>query len=729
MSDPTGLRSWRHEVTRHRNYLVFALFLSSAHISAGGERYALVIGIDGYRALDKLTSCVADAEAVAKVLEESGGFSTVIRLTDRAAEADRPTLATVRRRIEHVAKAAEKGDTVLLFFSGHGVERGGAGYLVPIDGDFDNAVPLAWVNEQLEKSAATTKVAIFDCCHAGAKGVPGIRPSLTSAVMLLSCSKGELSHNDESSGHGVFTRYLIEGLRGAADGADESAKDSQVTVSELYRYVRKHVVDWSLAQGKKQTPLCLPEEGSGVALVRLKSIEELQKEREALKRSLDAMQEAGRDEVVKALREEIARLEARLAALGKTGGDPTAALAQFRDLKGLLDNTLQTHRPTSSAVQRVRSQLSLAAKRVVDMTLPPLQSKRSAYDQLSRDLLPTAPRATQLENEIKTLQAIHDEVFWSALPHLWKEATFKVYTGWPCRAQEAKERQQETARALSIEVEHDFDLGHGAKITVVLIPAGEFMMGVSETEEEALRNSGMRWREHGFPRHRVTISKPFWIGKYEVTVAKFLAFVRDTGYRTDAEKGGRPWGWKDGGWWRHEGLDWQTAMPGQTDAHPVMCVSWNDAKAFCDWASGQTGGHFSLPTEAQWEYACRAGSEKRFSFGDEDALLQVYAWYSENSDCKTHAVGQKRPNAWGLYDMHGNVEEWCADWYDEAYYDKSAPVDPPGPTDGRARVSRGGSWYRAAVHARSSDRYLPSEPSETTTFQGFRVVFVPRAAQ
>jgi formylglycine-generating enzyme required for sulfatase activity len=130
-------------------------------------------------------------------------------------------------------------------------------------------------------------------------------------------------------------------------------------------------------------------------------------------------------------------------------------------------------------------------------------------------------------------------------------------------------------------------------------------------------------------------------------------------------------------------------------------------------------GEFRLPTEAQWEYACRAGSTTRYCFGDDDSELGEYAWYAANSGNTTHPVGEKKPNAWGLYDMHGNVWEWCQDWYDSGYYAKSPTDDPTGAATGSDRVYRGGSWGNPAGLCRSADR-LGSGPGGRGSFLGFR---------
>jgi formylglycine-generating enzyme required for sulfatase activity len=139
---------------------------------------------------------------------------------------------------------------------------------------------------------------------------------------------------------------------------------------------------------------------------------------------------------------------------------------------------------------------------------------------------------------------------------------------------------------------------------------------------------------------------------------------------------------------------------------------------------GWQGGKFVLPSEAQWEYACRAGTITKYYFGDDESKLGEYAWYHANSGDKTHPVGEKKPNAWGLYDMHGNLLEWCQDWYSITYYANSATDDPTGATMGSARVNRGGSRFFAARDCRSANR-VQNEPVARDSVLGFRVARVP----
>jgi formylglycine-generating enzyme required for sulfatase activity len=157
--------------------------------------------------------------------------------------------------------------------------------------------------------------------------------------------------------------------------------------------------------------------------------------------------------------------------------------------------------------------------------------------------------------------------------------------------------------------------------------------------------------------------------------------------------------------------------------YPVERVSWEDAVEFCKQLSElpeekKAGRVYRLPTEAEWEYACRAGSKAAYSFGANSKTLGDYAWFVDNSGEQTHPVGEKKANAWGLYDMHGNVWEWCSDWYGE--YSKGAVSDPSGPSEDVYRVIRRGGWYNVAADCRSAVRYW-DDPLDRGPDLGFRV--------
>jgi formylglycine-generating enzyme required for sulfatase activity len=253
---------------------------------------------------------------------------------------------------------------------------------------------------------------------------------------------------------------------------------------------------------------------------------------------------------------------------------------------------------------------------------------------------------------------------------------------------------------------------------LTLISPGAFQMGSPDNEVGHMT--------HERPRHEVIITKPFYMGVHEVTVGEFKAFVKETGYQTEAEKGGGALRrFPDGSWRQDAATNWKTPGFAQTDTHPVVCVSWNDAVAFCAWLSKKEAKAYGLPTEAQWEYACRAGSPTPFCFGEGVRELGQYAWYDGNSGSRTHPVGEKKANAWGLFDMHGNAWEWTADCYGKDYYATGPREDPPGPRVGDVRVLRGGGWGYGATLCRSALRDGVFVTSSRSTMVGFRVVLLP----
>jgi len=291
----------------------------------------------------------------------------------------------------------------------------------------------------------------------------------------------------------------------------------------------------------------------------------------------------------------------------------------------------------------------------------------------------------------------------------------------PFDAAQAKALQEAWANHLRVPVEATNSLGMKLK----LIPAGEFLMGSNATQRD-LESAGFV-PEDGFdysderPEHKVLITRPFYLGIHEVTRGQFSAFIKETKYQTDAEKDGKGgYGFDaEGDWGQDPKYNWRTFGRSQTDSDPVVNVSWSDAISFCDWLSRKHGKQYRLPTEAEWEYGCRAGSTTEFCFGGDLESLGDYAWHDGNSGNTTPAVGRKRPNAWGLYDMHGNVFEWCADW--AGSYPEGAVTDPVGAPEGSDRVTRGGCWYAGAAFCRSAFRG-ESVPSDRSARTGFRVV-------
>ncbi len=255
------------------------------------------------------------------------------------------------------------------------------------------------------------------------------------------------------------------------------------------------------------------------------------------------------------------------------------------------------------------------------------------------------------------------------------------------------------------------------------VPGGCYQMGQTADETAWLMSRVDQERydksfKDELPRHEVCVDG-FWMGRLEVTRGQFREFVRASAYRTDVEKEGVAWisnkstDWK---WKKLPGYDWSNPGFDQTDEHPVVLVSWNDAKAYAQWLSSKSGHTFRLPTEAEWEYAARAGETGKWAWGDDEKAACRYANRVDSGhnwnnafDCDdgyefTAPVGHYKPNALGLYDVTGNVWEWCEDVYDAEAYATHERNNPVGGGDGKNRVYRGGSWFADIWYGRLADR-------------------------
>ncbi len=273
----------------------------------------------------------------------------------------------------------------------------------------------------------------------------------------------------------------------------------------------------------------------------------------------------------------------------------------------------------------------------------------------------------------------------------------------------------------SLQPMKEFTNSIGMKLT--LIPAGEFLMGSDESDKDAYDDEFLDKVAGKTQKHRVRITRPFYLGVTEVTRGQFRRFVNEAGYRTYAEKdnkGGHGWNEETKEFEQNRKFTWRNVGFEQTDDHPVVNVSWSDAQAFVSWLSRREGKGYRLPTEAEWEYACRAGTTTRYFFGDDPESLAAFGNIADATAKETYPewttiaardgyvytapVGRYRPNAWGLFDMHGNVWEWCSDRYAADYYKRSPVDNPPGTEETANRVFRGGSWIGFSRLARSAYR-------------------------
>ncbi len=328
--------------------------------------------------------------------------------------------------------------------------------------------------------------------------------------------------------------------------------------------------------------------------------------------------------------------------------------------------------------QKLRECIPLAAKKPADLTETACMKLGDWYKQLAAKASaagkPTAlARAKTYYERYLSLHTKRDMARYKA-----SAALAEVNKELEKLGGAAPSPKSPTSKSLTL------NLGKGVTMRLVLIPAGEFMMGSPKSQRGR--------KDNECPQHKVTISRPFYMGITEVTQEQYEAVL---GKNPGSHKGAK---------------------------NPVERVSWNDAVGFCKKLSAKTRRAVRLPTEAEWEYACRAGTKTRFHFGDDEKQLGDYAWYKDNSGGKAHPVAQKNPNARGLYDMHGNVWEWCADWHADSYADAKA-VDPQGAPSGTHRVLRGGSCRDRPGYCRSARRGK-NTPANRRELTGFRVVVV-----
>lgn len=626
--------------------------------AAGQERKtALVIGNSSYLA-SPLKNPANDARIMSKTLRDLG-FSVDERTNLGQDE--------MKQAIESFGKTIKQGGVGLFYYAGHGMQVNGRNYLIPVDADIQGeaevdikAVDAGAVLAKMDMAQNSMNIVILDAC----RNNPFSRS-------FRAANQGLASMNAPS---GTLIAYATAPGSVASDGTGQNGLYTQevvkaikkpgLKIEDAFKQVRSGV------QGKTQGKQVPWESSSlvgdfyfsgkpegGVDRSKLEGLAEGSKERQ---QELKRLKKLEADAAAQKAKEqaEIAKKEKELAALD----------VQIAAMKGKLGSG------TAGPDDSLGKMVAMVEKKEADaLKIEELKKQRAAeeakrqaeIERLKKEA--EVKRKAQIEKDIANFEKIANSPYGKDMvPTAWKSLTTKYAS-----AEGIENIEVGNARALrSTLIE---------PIEFVFVKGGCYQMG------DTFGDGGSDEK----PVHEVCVDD-FSIGKYEVTQAQWEA-VMGNNPSSSKQCGGNC---------------------------PVEQVSWNDIQEFIRKLSGQTGKAYRLPTEAEWEYAARSGGKsEKFSGG---IAVDNVAWYRSNSGSQTHPVGQKQPNGLGIYDMSGNVWEWCQDWYDDSSYKNSPKDNPQGPSSGSLRVLRGGSWSRYASDSRAAIRGWGS-PVSRNIYLGFRL--------
>jgi formylglycine-generating enzyme required for sulfatase activity/uncharacterized caspase-like protein len=649
------------------------------------KNWAICVGINQYDNLPPLNCAVRDAEAMRDYFTEVG-FDQVYLFTDNSPAItdagkpfnSQPSFGSLRRflRVRFDNAFLSSGDNFWFFFSGHGMRHGEKDYLLPCDGDphpegiEETAIPLSYVSERLRRCGADNVVLLLDACRNedSSKGIGLGEEEQQGVITFASCSPSERSYEIEALQQGSFTYALLEALR--IQGAGNCA-----TVERLEQRLRYRIPEINQAHRKpKQNPYAVVEPAFKYHLILLQN-QATVKDVDTLKmRAYEAQNE--RNLVL------AEQLWTRILAVSPADPQALKALQQIWTLP-------QPVQPLSKP---------RGDKSAKSSPSPPVP--KSPISPVPKSLKrPQVSTSSLSENKVfvnrrKILSLGGQGILLIAGMAAIIPGILKLVSGMITASKKPSESQkpsepQKPSQVISKLVNYQETLPGGIKLDMVTLPAGSFMMGSPASDPDA--------SDREKPQHEVKL-KSFSIGKYPITQEQYQAVMDDnpSHFKNKPEN-------------PVEAVMGDPALFKNLPKNPVENVSWDDAQKFCKQLSQLTGKKYCLPTEAEWEYACRAGTQTRFYFGDDAAKLGDYAWYSQNSDLKTHPVGEKKPNDWGLYDMSGNVWEWCEDPRHDNYANKPEKIKDNSNTIWLSsgtffRVLRGGSWLHGSESCRSANR-------------------------
>ncbi|WP_414543856.1 SUMF1/EgtB/PvdO family nonheme iron enzyme [Nostoc sp. CCY0012] len=644
------------------------------------KNWAIAIGINQYDYLQPLNYAKRDALLMQEFLRHEVGCENIYFFSDDspdiAGKSTRPNRANLLRVLRQLFEISfmGAGDNFWFFFSGHGIRHAGRDYLMPCDGDPEDientGIAINYVTERLRRCGADNVVLILDACRSeGQKSGEGIgRQAAEEArqqgvISIFSCRPGEYSYEIAALQQGAFTTALLEGL---------GIKGKCATVERLNQYLNFRVPEIvSQHQKGRQTPYIIAEPVNKSHLILVPQYA-TSADIATLKNDAYRAQVNKNFDLAKQLWIRV------LAAASGQEMDAIEALEEIAQLRN-----------------------SSAHSTVPQQPQPPSSSKSATKaPEPTPSVKPQLPRPSNLPNwsRRKVIQAVGFGGTGLGLailvPRILSQDNSGLKTfSFETVTVDAQGNTTDTDRNNHEARYFEEDLGNGVSLEMVQIPGGTFTMGSPEGEAKRQDNES--------PERQVTVPG-FFMGKYAVTQAQYQAIM---GKNPATFKG---------------------------DRRPVETVSWDEAVEFCEKLNQKTGKTYRLPSEAEWEYACRAGTTTPFYFGETITTDLVnyngkYPYASApNSEYRkqTTDVGKFPPNSFGLYDMHGNIWEWCQDVYHNNY--EGAPTDGSawiGGSSNKTRLLRGGSWDSGAWNCRSAVRYGYEHAPENGNV-GFRVVAV-----
>lgn len=677
-----------------RSILAIGLALAAMTAPAWADkRVALVIGNSTYRHVPSLRNAGNDAKLIAKTLGDLG-----FRLIGGGAQVDLDEPG-FRTAVRDFGAEIQGADVALFYYAGHGVQVRGHNFLVPVganpareaDVDFQ-MLDTNVVLRQMEGSGARLNLVILDACRNNPFGGRGLRTA-SSGLAQMQAPEGTLISFATQPGN-----VALDG------GSDNSPFTTALAATirrpglDIFRIFNEVGLAVASATGGAQQPWVSLSPIKGDFYFAGRTVEAEKQDRGELA----------------ALRDELAALKKALGASKEqsTGGEPVV------EELAALKKSLGASKEQSAGGEPVVEEL--AALRELQAARAALKEAQSAYDSrrrlmktgiISQSMLDEAEAAVKAaQGRIAMAEARHASL--AAPPQAPKppprDAEQKVAVGiFP--------QPQKTGPAPALKPGDEFqDCEVCPKMVVV--PAGGFTMG--SPENEAARH------ENEDPQHQVTIAKPFAVGKFEVTRDEFQAFVADSGH----DAGSKCWTSEGGKTQERAGRGWRNPGFAQTGDHPVTCVNWHDATAYVSWLARKSGQSYRLLSEAEWEYAARAGTTTPFAVGrtitaDQANFNGAFTYNGSRKSRnrgRTVPVGSFAANAFGLHDMHGNVREWTQDCWNANY--TGAPSDGSAWTTGACdrHLVRGGSWYVTARDVRSASRFYLAAERRGGIF-GFRV--------